>query len=408
MELKAQTPAFDVVIVGAGLAGLSLAASISDKGLRIAVLEANPHPPAQATDELDIASWDTRVSALTPASVTLLTEIGAWSSLMGRRICPYNRMQVWDADGTGSIVFQAQDEGLDALGYIVENRCTQAALLARVRQCAGVTQYTGVALTGITEESEHLSLALSNGQQLTTALLVGADGARSATRALAGFRVREWSYGQTAIVGTVELDRPHENTCYQAFLSTGPVALLPLAVPTLCSIVWSVDDDQVAALMDADDAAFCRALTTAIGGAERRVEAVSGRAQFPLRQCHAVDYTSRRIALIADAAHSFHPLAGQGINMGFADVSALAKEINAAAARGADVGAEIVLRRYQRQRKGENLTMMAAMEAFKRGFGSSHPVLRVARNRALSWVDRGAGVKSFFMRQALGVADSGR
>ena len=249
-------------------------------------------------------------------------------------------------------------------------------------------------------------LELEDGRSLSAGLLVAADGALSRVRDLAGFRTREWDYGQRAIVCTVETGLPHQATAWQRFLNTGPLAFLPLPGfegRHYCSIVWSAEPDLADALAALSDREFCDAAGEAL---ESRLGAVldcSPRASFPLRQRHAVEYTRPGIALVGDAAHTIHPLAGQGINLGLQDVIALSEELTAGMARGEAPGSPVLLARYQRRRKGENLLMMAAMDGFKSLFGSRQLPLRWLRNQGLKWVDRSGPIKHQLMRHAMGV-----
>jgi len=213
-------------------------------------------------------------------------------------------------------------------------------------------------------------------------------------------RDSKWPYDQKAIVGTVSLAAQHRQACYQAFLNTGPLALLPLAQDQLCSVVWSLDEGVADDYLGLSDNAFVDAMNRALGTNAPEVRACGPRAAFPLYQCHAVDYVRPRVALVADAAHAIHPLAGQGINLGLADVRVLAEELIRASEADIDWGDVKVLQRYQRRRKGENLSIMVAMEAFKRGFGSADPVIRVLRNWGLSWVDGAPPIKRWLASQA--------
>ncbi len=392
----------DVVVVGAGIAGLALAAALAARGLQVVLLEAGPRPTlADATVGLD--GWDLRVSALTPSSIHFLDQLGVWPALVAKRVGPYDHMQVWDADGTGNISFSAIDLGVPELGYIVENRLTIDALLEVVERAPNVNIIWQDPVAGLsTEATGYRLITTASGLHLTAPLVVGADGANSRLRDLAGFEVRRWSYHQQAIVATVSLAASHQQTCYQAFLSSGPLAMLPLAQDDYCALVWSLDDGAWEAIAALDEDIFVDALNRALAGQLPAANGVSQRGVFPLNQCHAVDYIQPRLALLADAAHSIHPLAGQGINLGLADVRVLAEEIGHAAQDGLDWGEMSMLKRYQRQRKSENLAMMAAMEVFKRGFGGANPLLRVARNMGLSWVDRAGPIKHWLAKQALG------
>lgn len=396
-----RTPHFDVVVVGAGMAGLALAAKLSGEGLKILIVEA-AHERKFAELGRGLADWDRRVSALTPASQALLTEIGAWSSDITSRAGRYRAMKVWDANGTGVIAFDAAEVGVSALGHIVENSVTLENLQNVVDRARDIEIRWETSVTGFQVVGDGVEVTLDNADMVTAELLVGADGARSKVRDMGEFPVRGWSYRQHALVATIRLAEGHRDTCYQAFLPSGPLALLPLGEPDLCSIVWSIDEDKAEDIAELSDAAFVSQMNLALAGAGLRVLEAGARARFPLHQNHAMDYCKPRVALIADAAHSIHPLAGQGINLGFSDVAVLAAEVVRAQRDGLEIGSIEVLRRYQRQRKTENLAMMAAMEAFKFAFGSAEPLIRVARNWGLGFVDSALPVKRWLMKQALG------
>lgn len=394
----------DVVVVGAGIAGLALALALAQQGVQVTVIEAGQEPSVPPADlTLGLAQWDPRVSALTPTSTAWLDSLGVWGLIESKRAGPYRTMAVWDASGTGQISFTAHDLDVPFLGHIVENRVTIAALLTAISKRPNITLHWNEGIeTADFSGAEGVVITTTAGRQLAASLLVGADGARSRTRELAALKARGWSYGQHAIVTTVRLASHHQETCFQAFLDTGPLALLPLAEPTLCSIVWSLDDGHWEGLKALNDADFVAALNKALGSDCPTVEAVAARSTFPLRQCHATDYIRAGFALVGDAAHSIHPLAGQGINLGLKDVAVLAEEVGVAWQDGMPVGQEFLLRRYQRRRKTDNLLMMSAMEGFKRGFGSRHPALRVARNIGLNWVDGTLPLKNWLAREALG------
>ena len=313
-------------------------------------------------------------------------------------------MTVWDAEGTGRIDFDAQEVAAPSLGSIVENRVIVAALAQRVAQLPRVELRAPARLADLAIDDVAAELTLDDGRRLRSALVVAADGALSPTRERLRLRTREWDYHHRAIVTTAAFERPHEHTAWQRFLPTGPLALLPLASvdDRLCSIVWSIDEDQADALLDLDDAAFASALADASEHALGAVTACAPRRAFPLRQRHAVDYVLPRAALVGDAAHSIHPLAGQGINLGLADVAVLAAEIEKAASRALDVGRIDVLRRYQRQRKADNLRMMAAMDGFKRLFEQDALPLRWLRNTGMRGVAALPGLKRRIIREAMG------
>lgn len=390
----------DVLIVGAGVAGLSLATALGSQGFKVRVIDGAPRPERPAAGR-EMGDWDLRVSALTPASISFLAELGAWQGIPANRTGRYHCMQIWDAQGTGSIRFDAEEVQAPFLGHIVENRLTLQALLQCADHCAGVEVAWGQGLESMKHTEAGWEIACSTGHRYCAPLTVGADGARSRVRELTAMPTRQWSYHQKAIVGTMVLGSGHLNTCWQAFLDTGPLALLPLADPEKVAIVWSLDEAEHGRIADLPDEAFLRALNHALGQDGPTVAALGPRASFPLRQAHAVKYIDQGLVLVADAAHSIHPLAGQGINLGLSDVRALAGELVSGKACGLLVSDPVLLKRYQRQRKTENLAMMAAMEAFKRGFGSQNPVAVLARNIGLNVVDQTSWMKRWFMEQAL-------
>lgn len=401
-------PDFDVLIVGGGIAGAALARALQDTDLKLALVEANAidNSGVLASPDPGVAGFDARVSAITPASRHLLDELGAWEHIEGCRTCPYQHMQVWDAEGTGSIDFHASELDAPALGYIVENRVLTSALLRDLDKSPQLSLFSPARLQGLSLEETGPRLELEDGSSLSGRLLVAADGALSRVRELADFRTREWDYGHHALVATVQTERYHEEIARQRFMATGPLAFLPLSSQGekhFCSIVWSAEPDRAEQLLALEDAEFCEELGAALEHRLGQVCAVSRRFSFPLRQRHAVDYVQPGLALVGDAAHSIHPLAGQGINLGLQDVAALAGEIKSARSRGANPGAIEVLRRYQRQRKGENMVMMAAMDGFKRLFGERGLPVRWLRNAGMRLVGQSGPLKHRLMRHAMGV-----
>ena len=399
----------DLVIVGAGMVGLTLAALLAESGLKIEILESREIDPATAPDweaGQRLKGYDPRVSALTVASQQVLSVAGAWPLMQQMRITPYRDMDVWDGEGTGHIHFDCTELHEPCLGHIVENRVTQAALCKVVSEQSNLTFHSGVELQDLSEpDNDGLrSLQLSNGQSLQAKLVVAADGALSNTRRLAGISMWEWDYGHHAIVTTVTTEQDNRATCWQRFTEDGPLALLPLQDSKLSSIVWSTSPDHARALMELDDNDFCAALGQAFEHRLGKVTATDSRFIFPLRQRHAKQYVKAGFAAIGDAAHTIHPLAGQGVNLGLMDAAALAENILESLAQGRQWQSEYNLRRFQRARQGENLQMAATMESFKRLFNAPAPLAILLRNSGMSLMDRLAPVKNHIVQQAMGLS----
>lgn len=392
----------DVAVIGGGVVGLATALAAASTGLRIAIFDANDSPAASESGR-GIHDWDRRVTALTPASVKFLESLGVWQSILDtRRIGSYTDMIVWDAEGTGQIQFSASDLHIDALGHIVESSITTRALVHRAEAYPNVDIHWNTRLEGLSIREHDVALETSNGATIAAELVIGADGGRSKSRGLAQIRTREWRYHQNAIVATIKVNPGHDKACWQAFLPTGPLALLPLAEPDVCSIVWSLDEDLSQRWVDATDDDFLGGLNRALSDRGPRAIAVGARQAFPLVQCHAVDYSRGRFVLVGDAAHAIHPLAGQGINLGLSDAHVLGEEIVRVHQRRGEWWSSQTMKRYERQRKGENLSMMAMMQAFKWGFGSRNPALTMMRNWGLNSVDTLPMAKKWFVEQATG------
>ena len=392
---------FDVVIVGAGMVGSALGLELARSGLRVALVDAGSGDAAWSPDAVD-----NRVSAITEASRLWLTRLDVWDAIAARRISAYGHMTVWDGEGTGELGFHADDIGVDTLGHIVENSAITDALHDALRACDGVTLFFGCCAEALVyDDAAGGTLHLDDGRELAAGLIVGADGARSRLRTLAGIDVREYATGQVALVATVTHEKSHEATARQVFLPTGPLAFLPLSVADeahTSSIVWSCDEMFGQAQNERDDADFLRELAVAFEHRLGDFQTVRSRACFPLVQRHAVRYSQAGLALVGDAAHNIHPLAGQGVNLGFLDAAVLAEEVLQARKRGIAIGDARILARYSRRRRGDNQQMLWMMDAFRRGFGSRLTPVRLLRNLGLRGVDRMAPIKQFFARQALG------
>ena len=393
----------DLIIVGAGMVGSALALALKDSGLNILLLDSGgltvkPFDPQSA--------FEPRVSALSMASQRILERVGAWDGILARRSSPYAQMQVWDGSGTGNIHFAASSVHADLLGHIVENQVIQDALLEQLL-ASPVQLLNNARLESLRRTVDGWLLTLADGRELQAPLLVAADGANSAVRRLAGCATREWDYLHHAIVTSVRCSQPHQLTAWQRFTDDGPLAFLPLARDGdqhWCSIVWSCVPEHAEQLMALDDARFAGELGKAFEQRLGEVLQVDPRMCIPLRQRHAKRYVEPGLALIGDAAHTIHPLAGQGVNLGFLDAAVLAEVLLQARQRGEQLAAEQVLSRFERRRMPHNLAMMAAMESFERLFQAAPPPLRWLRNAGLNLVNGLPEAKALFVRQALGLS----
>ena len=393
---------FNVVIIGAGVAGLTLATLLSNSAapsFRVAVVDAGPPPP------YDPEAVALRVSAISPKSADVLRKCSVWSDISSRRAAPYQTMCVWDAqsrwDSDDAVNFRSDELGTEVLGYIIENdliRWTLAAELAAKQ--VPVTCATRVA--GLRFGPRSCDVLLADKAQLSAGLIVGADGAHSLVRQLAGIRTTQWDYRQRAFVTHVRSEIPHSETAWQRFTDAGPIALLPLA-DGRSSIVYSTDPAEARKLVDLDEAAAGRRLTDVSDGVLGDLRVTSSRASFPLAAAYVEDYAIERCVLIGDAAHRVHPLAGQGVNLGVADAHELAETIISAYANGQDHGDLSVLRRYERARKAGNELTLRSLDALHRLFSSQTMSVAELRRAGLRIFDRAAPLKRRAARHAMGL-----
>jgi len=407
-----ELPVYDIAIVGGGMVGAALALSLKQSPFRIALIDAGSagRQCFQPDAQIDVAKFAPRVSALTPQTHAFLDELGVWGELLASGVQAYTHMEVWDGPGVGKIQFDASDCHVQALGYIAENDKVIDALHAGLNKQRDLSCYWRSPLKTIRfamNEQEMHRIELQDEVSLRARVVVAADGALSRVRQLAGIPVREWDYGHQAIVCTVQTTSPHQGVARQRFDESGPLAFLPLHggdnSGRFCSIVWSQDSAIAEHLMTLDDVDFIRQLEQDFERRSGKIEAISKRHSFPLRQRHAKTYVRNRTVLVGDAAHTIHPLAGQGVNLGFKDVQALAEMFRLAAEEGLAADNPVLLKRFQRMRQGDNLAMMAVMEGFKRLFEQRDPVARWLRNTGMSWVDHQKHLKNQLARQAMGL-----
>lgn len=389
----------DIVIVGAGMVGSLLAAALQHLSLKIIIID-----NFQVTEPEQEAAYEPRVSAITRASENMLKKVGAWSYISRKRYAPFTTMQVREQDGHGELNFAAQDVGASHLGCLVENRVLQWAL----SQCAQADNVqwlipdSVVALERVVQQQWQVTL--NSGLVITTPLVVGADGAFSAIRQLTGIAIDTWDYQQQAIVCTVKTQKPHQFCARQVFLHTGPLAFLPLADPHYCSIVWSAQNKEAQRLLTLSDDEFRQYLGRHFAQELGQIEWSDQRHTFPLIARHAERYYMEGVALIGDAAHTIHPLAGQGVNLGFLDAVVLAEEIERHLQRGLSLTHNLpCLSRYSRRRRAHNALVMHGMTALERVYAATLPAIVVARNEGVRTINGSMWLKSFFEKQAMGL-----
>jgi 2-octaprenylphenol hydroxylase len=391
-----------VVVAGAGVVGLAAAALLatgrcSDR-LRVLVLDARPVPRWRAEET------DPRVYALSRASQQLLEHVGIWSRVLQTRAAPYRRMRVWegtDADAASALDFDSADIGEPDLGHIVEDSLLRTALADALAAAPQAQLMAGAEIAAVTVHSGEVVAELRNGGAIRGAALLAADGSDSAVRRLLELPVVSHRYEQTALITHVTSARPHRDTAWQRFLPGGPLALLPLS-DGRSSVVWSLPNHEAERLLAASDVEFLGELGAASAGVIGALTACSKRVAFPLLALHALRYTVPRVALLGDAAHTVHPLAGQGMNLGLLDAASAAAVIEDALLAGEDVGDLKVLRRYERARKGDNLAMLAAFDGLNRLFGLPGWAAPL-RGIGMRAVEAAHPVKRLLMQKALGL-----
>jgi 2-octaprenylphenol hydroxylase len=389
---------FEVIVVGGGIVGLSAALDFAQQGIKTALIDRRPLLTEYVKGN-QLADYDTRVSALSRKSQRFLQKLGVWESVLAERCTAYHRMVVWDGEGTASIDFDANSINEEDIGHIVENRIVANALYQRALH-SDLVLFAPADIVGFEHHENEVVVHLAD-QSLSAGLLVAADGAQSYIRAKLGYFTREWDYGHSAIVATIETQHSHQNTAWQRFMHSGPLAFLPLDHPNKVSIVWSCHETFAQEFMSYDHATFSKALAKASEYCLGDVVSIGPRQSFPLRQSHAMDYIKQRCVLIGDAAHTIHPLAGQGMNLGLADAETLVFEVLRSKQRGLDVSHRQGLKRFQRQRKSANLTMMAAMEGFKRLFEARDLHVLWARNEGMKQLDKSSILKNLIVKHAL-------
>ncbi len=391
----------DILIVGGGLNGPALGLALAQAGLRVVVADARP-APARAE-----AGFDGRAYALAIASQRLLAGIGVWPRLAGQ-VQPILQIKASDGrPGQGLapffLTFDAAEIEEGPMGFMAEDRHLYAAFLAAMADAPGLTLLSGEVVTAQEVEAAGITATLASGRRLRVAVVLGCDGRGSGTATRAGIRRQGWGYGQTALVTAVQHARDHQGIAQQFFMPSGPLAILPLPGGHHSSIVWSETDAAAAAIQSLDDAGYLAALRPRFGEFLGEISLAGARFTYPLSLSLAERFVAPRVALVGDAAHGVHPIAGQGLNLGLRDVGALAQVLVEAARRGEDIGALDVLERYERWRRFDSTALALGMDTVNRLFSNDNPLLRAGRDLGLGLVNALPGLRRGFIRQAAGL-----
>ena len=413
MSTKFDRSAFDIAIIGGGMVGLAMAASLAETELKILLIEkqdliANLSNELLNNNNVIDDQFDIRVSAISPGNRQFLSELKVWINIPQQRQANYHHMKVWDGDGTGKITFSAEQIAQPDLGVILENKVIQAALLKTIQGFGNIHCLFGNdefenSLESVEVTDDYAEISLADGSHYKTKLLIGADGAYSKVREKLAIESKQSAYSQTAFVANVKTEFDHQETAWQRFTPFGPVAFLPLANKNLCSVVWSLDNDKAEQLKDIPTEEFVEKLQHAFESKLGKVTAVSKHFGFPLVKLHSNAYLVNRVALVGDAAHTIHPLAGQGVNLGFQDVACLSALIKKLVTEERDFCLVENLRPFERERKTENLIMQNAMSGFKHLFANQSMPVTILRNFAMSALDKIPMAKEVIIKKAMGL-----
>lgn len=391
----------EVLVVGGGLAGLSLAALLGDAGIDVVCVDRDK-PTVQLKQDYDI-----RTTAISLASKRVLDSAGVWRTLE-KDACPIDDIRVADGASPLFLHFDANERGDEPFGWIIDNRVIRKALFDRVKKLKTVTHIAPAAAVDFEYEGRRVVAVLEDGRRVRASLMAGADGRNSPVRDWAGIDTVGWEYGQSAIVCCVEHELDHDNVAVEHFRPSGPFAVLPMTAAAngahRSSVVWTEHGGDADAFIDLDDDAFNAELQSRFGDQLGAVKQIGGRRAFPLRLMNAKSYATERVALIGEAAHVIHPIAGQGLNLSLRDVASLTELVVDARRLGLDIGSLAMLKRYQRWRKSDTLAMAAVTDVLNRLFSNTLPPVRLGRDAGLGIVNRIRPLKRFFARQAMGMA----
>lgn len=384
---------YDIIINGGGTVGLALAAALSSSSLKIAIVD--KQNPA--------CSKDPRVSAITPANVEFLSDLHIWSRLDHNKLGRFYKMDVWDALSKSHIHFNSREIGYAHMGFIAENAPIQQAFFSLLADALNVTTFFNVTPRELQTDASNVKLILDDGRCLQASVIIGADGAQSWIRQSAGFETEEKDYHQKALVATIKTEQAHAYTARQIFLNSGPLAFLPLADSHYCSIVWSTSPEEADKLQAMSEAEFNTELNKAFSNTLGQLDVAGPRLTFPLFNRQAKTYVKPHIALIGDAAHLIHPLAGQGLNLGLYDAKCLAEKLLQAHQKGREIGTLDTLRKYERERKPHNQLVAQTMTGFKELFSISSPLVSSTRGVGMDIASHAKWLNHRLMRFAMGI-----
>ena len=388
---------FEVIIVGGGIVGATTACALAHAGIDVALLDMF-NPQRQWADD----SVDIRVSALTKASQNILQTLDVWDGMVERGVCAYKDMRVWDAKADGELHFDCADTPFNELGHIVENRVTVAALWDKLETQSHASCISDAKVAHIQPTEKGRTLILEDGREFTADLIIAADGRESSLRSMMGIEVTGWPYHQDGLVATINTEKSHQSTAWQRFLDEGPLAFLPLRTGQ-CSIVWTLKTETAKNYLQLSDRDFLDKLEQASAGILGGMLATGPRAAFPLRFQYANSYTAPSFALMGDAAHAMHPLAGQGANAGLLDAAALAELVIKAKQDGRPLTSRKFLRQYERWRKGDNLLMMSSMDVINKTFAADLAPFISLRSTGMNLINKTSFVKGLLNNHAMGL-----
>jgi 2-octaprenylphenol hydroxylase len=390
---------YEAIIVGGGVAGASLAVLLGQAGMRICLLDKGTPSRVHQSD-----LFKGKTASLNLASIDLFKKMGIWEKV-DQYSKEFTNIEVWDSEGSSTITFNAQDISESKLGKVAHNNNILSTIFDLLCKLPNIDILENESVLSINNGTESIEIKTDSGLDLMANLVVGSDGSMSSIRSLSSIPIRTWSYEQTAIVTLLETEIPINKTAFQIFTSTGPIAILPVMVAgeDLASLIWSADKTYADKLLSLNPSEFLKELKlkteSKLGSFKIREEISS----FPLHQLHAKEYFSNRAVLVGDSAHTIHPLAGQGLNLGLSDVIDLSERILLLRREGNDIADETMLKAYSDSREKVNLRMTATMEAFKRGFGSKNPWIKLARNLAFDATNKSKFIKERFIKEAAGI-----